>query len=114
MKNNIKDEIEEFVNKIAEQFKLERIILFGSHASNRPTTDSDVDLLVIMDFEGRPHQKAFEIRKHIKRPFSLDLLVRWPDEIAFRLSQGDFFFNEIMRDGKVLYESTDYGVGKKS
>jgi len=107
MKNNIKDEIEEFANKIAKQFKPERIILFGSHASNRPTTDSDVDLLVIMNFEGRPHQKAFEIRKHIKRSFPLDLLVRRPDEIAFRLIQGDFFFNEIMRDGEVLYESTD-------
>jgi predicted nucleotidyltransferase len=114
MKTNIQDDIKEFANKIAKRFKPERIILFGSHASESPTSDSDVDLLVIMDFEGRPHQKAFQIRKHIKRSFPLDLLVRRPVEITYRLSQGDFFLNEIIRDGKVLYESTDQGVDQKS
>lgn len=114
MKNNIQDDIKDFANKIAEKFKPERIILFGSHALEMPAPDSDVDLLVIMDFEGRPHQKAFEIRKHIKRSFPLDLLVRRPDEIAYRLRQGDFFLKEITRNGKVLYERTDQGVDQKS
>jgi len=100
MKENIIDDIKEFANKVVVRFKPERIILFGSHASENTTPDSDVDLLVVMDFEGRPHQKAFEIRKSIKRSFPLDLLVRRPNEIAYRLSQGDFFPKDII-DGFV-------------
>ena len=34
---------------IAQQFNPEQIILFGSHAYCRPTAESDVDLLVVMD-----------------------------------------------------------------
>jgi len=37
--------------------------LFGSHAYGNAKPDSDIDLLVVMDFEGRPHQKAFEMRR---------------------------------------------------
>lgn len=91
MKGNIIDDIKEFANKVVARFNPERIILFGSHASEDSTSGSDVDLLVVMDFEGRPHQRAFEIRKKIKRSFPLDLIVRRPDDVAYRLSQGDFF-----------------------
>ena len=76
----------------------------GSHASKSTTSDSDVDLLVVMDFEGRPHQQAFEIRRAIKRFFPLDLLVRRPADVERRLKMGDFFFKEIMQEGKVLYD----------
>ncbi len=103
-------DIKRFADEIASQFRPEKIILFGSHATENPSHDSDVDLLVIMDFEGRPHQKAFEIRKRIKRSFPLDLLVRQPADIARRLNQGDLFLNEIMLNGKVLYESADKGM----
>ena len=114
MKENIKDDIKNFANKIVTRFNPEKIILFGSYAAEDPSTGSDVDLLVIMNFEGRPLQKAFEIRKSIKRSFPLDLLVRRPDDIAYRLSQGDFFINEIIQKGKVLYERTDKRVDQKS
>jgi predicted nucleotidyltransferase len=45
-------EIEEVSNQIAQTFQPERIILFGSYAAGQPDEDSDVDLLVIMPFEG--------------------------------------------------------------
>lgn len=114
MKENIIDDIKEFADKVAVQFNPERIILFGSHASENTTPDSDVDLLVVMDFEGRPHQRAFEIRKKIKRSFPLDLIVRRPDDVAYRLSQGDFFLKDIIQKGKILYERSDQGMDQKS
>ena len=114
MKENIIDDIKEFANKVVVQFNPERIILFGSHASENITPDSDVDLLVVMDFEGRPHQRAFEIRKKIKRSFPLDLIVRRPDDVAYRLSQGDFFLKDIIQKGKILYERSDQGMDQKS
>lgn len=107
-------DIQEFANRVAAQFSPERIILFGSHASGASAEDSDVDLLVIMDFEGRSHQKAFEIRKSIDRTFPLDLLVRKPADIALRLSQGDLFLGEIIRKGRTLYERSDKGMDPES
>ena len=104
MKTVTEDEIKSFVDDVINRFNPERVILFGSHASGSATPDSDVDILVVMDFKSRPHQQAFEIRRTIKRSFPLDLLVRRPADIDRRLRLGDFFIKEIMQEGKVLYE----------
>ena len=106
MKTVTEDEIRSFVDDVVNRFNPERVILFGSHASGNTTPDSDVDLLVVMDFKNRPHQQAFEIRRAIKRSFPLDILVRRPADINRRLRLGDFFIKEIMQEGKVLYEKT--------
>ena len=106
MKTAIEDNIKDFVDDVINRFNPERVILFGSHASGSATPDSDVDILVVMDFKSRPHQQAFEIRRTIKRSFPLDLLVRRPADIDRRLRLGDFFIKEIMQEGKVLYEKT--------
>jgi len=100
----MQNEIEKFVHEVAQKFHPEKIILFGSHATKQASHGSDVDLLVIMDFEGRPQVQAFNIRKRINRDFPLDLIVRRPSDIEYRLAEGDFFFKEIIENGKVLYE----------
>ena len=43
------DEIEARAQIIIQKFNPEKIILFGSYAWGKPTTDSDVDLLIIMN-----------------------------------------------------------------
>ena len=106
MKTVTEDEIKSFVNDVVKRFSPERVILFGSHASGNTTQDSDVDILVVMDFKSRPHQQSFEIRRAIRRSFPLDLLVRRPADIDRRLRLGDFFIKEIIQEGKVLYEKT--------
>lgn len=83
--------IEKFVNEVANKFNPHRVILFGSHATDQKSTDSDVDLLVIMDFEGRPQLQALNIRREVSRDFPLDLIVRRPSDIEYRLAEGDFF-----------------------
>jgi predicted nucleotidyltransferase len=97
-------DIRNFVKQVVNRFNPERIVLFGSHASESTSLDSDVDMLVVMDFEGRPQEQAFEIRRSIKRTFPLDLLVRRPADVEHRLTMGDFFLREILEKGKVLYE----------
>ena len=57
-----RQKIDELSRRISREFKPRKIILFGSYASGRPGPDSDVDLLVIMDYEGKPVYKAAEIR----------------------------------------------------
>lgn len=99
------DEIRRFADDIGRTFHPKRVILFGSHARGDTTADSDVDLLVVMPVQGRPWQMAAEIRRRVDPPFPLDLLVRTPEQMRTRLEMGDPFLAEILREGKVLYES---------
>jgi predicted nucleotidyltransferase len=47
-----RQEIQDFVNHVVRRFKPDKVILFGSYASGRPTADSDVDLMVVMRHRG--------------------------------------------------------------
>jgi predicted nucleotidyltransferase len=99
--------IRKYAAQIARQFHPEKIILFGSYAYGKPTEDSDVDLLVVMPFEGKGAEKATEILLATDPRFPIDLIVRTPEQIRTRVKLGDFFLREITKKGKVLYEATD-------
>jgi predicted nucleotidyltransferase len=99
--------ISAFALQIARKFKPQKIILFGSYAYGEPKQESDVDMLVIMPFEGKGSHKATEILIETDPRFPIDLLVRTPDQIKKRLELGDFFIREITQKGKVLYEAID-------
>ena len=99
-------QIEDVSGRIAAEFEPERILLFGSYAWGAPSPDSDVDLLVILPFEGKAVAKSVEMRLKIKPPFPVDLLVRTPEKIHERLALGDPFIRSILEKGKVLYEAT--------
>ncbi len=100
-------QIEEVSDRIANEFAPERILLFGSYAWGAPTPDSDVDLLVILPFEGKAVSKSVEMRLKIRPPFPMDLLVRTPEKVRERLALGDPFIRSILEKGKVLYEAND-------
>ena len=71
------------------------------------TADSDVDVLVVMPFEGRSVDKSVEIRLKTNPSFPLDLLVRTPETVRQRIAMGDNFLRDILRNGRVLYEAND-------
>ena len=100
-------QIRDFSRRIAEEFKPERIILFGSYAWGEPTEDSDVDLLVVLPHRGFSARKSAEIRLRLRPRFALDLLVRTPADIRRRASCGDTFITQVLARGKVLYEAHD-------
>ena len=97
--------LSEMVSKIVKHFHPDKVILFGSRAWGKPTAESDVDILVVMDLEGSPIRKAAEIST-IARPkfLPMDIIVRTPDEIERRIRIGDPFIRRIMDKGEVLYE----------
>jgi uncharacterized protein len=93
------------VDRIAQELDPEKIILFGSYAYGKPTSDSDVDLLVIMESDQQGSDRSWQVaRLLIPRPFPVDILVRTPAEIQKAIDLGDFFICEIVTQGKVLYE----------
>src|SRR5213596_1178318 len=76
--------IRRFAHQVAERFQPEKIILFGSHAYGTPHADSDVDILVIMPARNQIDQ-AVRIDRVLDPPFPLDLIVRTPRNLKWRL-----------------------------
>ena len=104
--------IRRFARQVAERFQPDKIILFGSYAYGTPHADSDVDILVVMPARNQLDQ-AVRIELACDPPFPLDIIVRTPKTMKWRLEQGDSFLREIVSQGKVLYEKTDRGMGAK-
>jgi predicted nucleotidyltransferase len=93
--------IRRFARQVVRQFRPDKIILFGSHAYGAPHEDSDVDILVIMAARNQVDQ-AFKTHATLLPPFPLDIIVRTPRNLEWRLAEGDSFHTEIMSKGKVL------------
>jgi predicted nucleotidyltransferase len=96
--------IAELSERIVREFQPERIILFGSHAYGQPGPDSDVDLLVVLPFEGTGFRKSLEILNRVAPDFSVDLLARRPEDTVRRYIEGDPLIREALDHGKVVYE----------
>lgn len=104
MKNKIDNKIRDIAKKIAEKYHPQKIILFGSHAYGQPNEDSDIDLCVIKETNKDRFEREQELRLLLfpaGAPF--DVLVFTPGEIKKRLKLGDFFIEEIIHNGKILY-----------
>jgi predicted nucleotidyltransferase len=101
--------IRDYARQIAEQFHPERIILFGCYAYGKPHKASDVDILVVMP-AGDEINQAVRILERTNSSFPLDLIVRTPQNLRWRLEEGDWFLREIVDRGTVLYEKAHRGV----
>src|SRR5438477_3669387 len=90
--------IQRLAREIADKFQPDKIILFGSYAYGKPHQDSDVDLLVVMPAWNET-SKACRIRLAVHHPFPLDLIVRTPESLKWRLAGGDWFLREVVEKG---------------
>lgn len=96
--------IADLSERIVRNFQPDKIILFGSYAYGQPRADSDVDLLVVLPFEGRGFRKSLEILNRVSPDFPVDLLARSPQDTTRRYAEGDPLIREALDHGKVLYE----------
>jgi predicted nucleotidyltransferase len=96
-------EIRRVALDIAERFSPRKVILFGSYAEGHPRPDSDVDLLVVTETPAGP-DASLKIRRATHYSFPIDIVVYDERLLAQRLRAGDFFLQDAMKCGKVLYE----------
>ena len=96
--------IQDLCERIVEEFHPVKVVLFGSHAYGAPHDDSDVDLLVILPFDGNAYRKSLEIHERISPDFPVDVLARSPDDAARRYAEYDPLIRDALDRGKVLYE----------
>ncbi|QQS47810.1 MAG: nucleotidyltransferase domain-containing protein [Acidobacteriota bacterium] len=97
--------IRRLCDRIADRFHPDKIILFGSQAWGEPSTESDIDILVVMTYEGRHTSQAIRIVNELNTLAPIDLIVRSAEEIRARREIGDTFIRNIIDRGKVMYEA---------
>jgi len=82
----------------------ERVILFGSAARGDADTCSDVDIVVIKETDARFLDRLRMVYQLIQPDFALDALVYTPAEFAQMQAEQNFFIEEILREGVVIYD----------
>jgi len=106
--------IRAIVDHIAAHFKPEQIVLFGSYAYGNPEPWSDLDLLIVIDAPEGEMEKALAIRKNLPPyPFTIDVIVRSRETLEKRKKLGDWFLQEITKNGKVIYERANERMGQQ-
>ncbi|MFH1707085.1 MAG: nucleotidyltransferase domain-containing protein [Planctomycetota bacterium] len=103
----IKGMIQRLAAKIRDEYRPERIILYGSFAYGRPAEGSDIDLLIVKKTDERPLDRRVRVRRIADirdpacPPFSPVVLT--PREVEERMAMGDQIIEDILARGEVLY-----------
>ena len=97
--------LDEMVQRIAERFSPDKIILFGSRARGDARPDSDIDLLVLFPEVTDPHKRVAELYASlVDFPRPMDIVV----STSYRFERYRNVVNTVYwpasREGKVLYE----------
>ena len=95
------------VKSLRDKYHPEKIILFGSLTKKNIAEGSDIDLLIIKKTDKNPWERAREVERIVERKVPFDLLVYTPGEVRDRLKINDFFIEEILEKGEVVYEEGD-------
>lgn len=105
--NEISDQIKQLTKIIINNYKPDKIILFGSRARGDARPDSDIDILVVSDKE--KNLPRYKRGLHVRVKLSNILI---PKDILFYTHE-DFsrwrnvkqsFVSTVVREGVVLYE----------
>ena len=98
--------LREIAQKVVHAFRPKNIILFGSYAYGKPTSDSDLDLLIVMESRDRPAERIRKVSDLFDpRPLPMDFIVLTPVEMRQRLSGFDPFLEEVLAKDQMLYGS---------
>jgi predicted nucleotidyltransferase len=103
-KMTVRTAIDRMVKRIVAKFQPQQVILFGSQARGDAGADSDVDLLVVMDFEGSAFEKGLDIMQVLPDILiPVDVIVTRPEDFAWRKDMVGTIEWPAVREGKVLY-----------
>ncbi len=106
----IDDTLAVMTERIVSGFQPERVILFGSYARGDATSDSDIDLLVVMPDGTDRRQTAIAIRSTLGGlGVAKDVVVTTPYEITRRGDLIGTVLRPALREGKVLYDRSRRG-----
>lgn len=97
--------ISDIADTIARNMHPEKIILFGSYANGKPNSNSDLDLLIVMNTDMPRYKRASPIRLLFDpTPCPMDILVYTPEEVNHWNGVVNHIVTEAFTSGLVLYE----------
>ncbi|MEA1973106.1 MAG: nucleotidyltransferase domain-containing protein [Candidatus Cloacimonadota bacterium] len=97
--------LDEIVLKIVNNYKPEKLLLFGSYASETETESSDLDLLVIKNNNLPRYKRSREVRAFLRGIlFPMDIIVYTPEEIKKWKNVKHSFIHNVLNSCEVLYE----------
>ncbi len=117
------DELKAIVKSVVSAFSdVEMIILFGSYATGKSVEDvqridgnefgykSDFDLLIILHTNGKANDSLYtasidKVIRNLKLTTPVGAIYHGIDFINHQISEGSYFFHEIMEQGYMLYNS---------
>ena len=108
-----KQEIEKYINsaieKIKNEYKPEKVILFGSYAYGKPESHSDIDLFILKNTTKRRIERFCDVRRILREMKGVPIqpLVLNKKELDEKLKLEDDFILEIMAKGIVVYEKEE-------
>ena len=101
-------EVEELalvLNRLVSKLKPDQVYLFGSHAREDATPDSDIDLLIVVPESDKPGYRLAQEAYKAAAPYaiSLDILVMHKPEFERRGRAYASLPATVLREGRVLY-----------
>lgn len=100
----LREELNRILKVIIEEYKPEKIILFGSLVSGELHEWSDIDLLIVKNTKSRPIERILELGRLIKPKVGIDLFIYTPEEYDLLLKERNSFLLNILNTGEVIYE----------
>lgn len=108
-KQALKQRFDQTIQKAVErikQFDPDKIILYGSALRGDIDKDSDIDFLVVKTGVERikPFERVYQVLQLLDEEAAYEPKVFSPKEIDERLARNDWYLEEAVKSGKVLYE----------
>ncbi len=97
--------LQEATRRLIENFRPQRIILFGSQARGTADDQSDVDLLVVTNFVGKRRTLMVEMDRALRGlGIARDIIVITPEEFERDSEIPGTIARPAAREGRILYE----------
>lgn len=101
-------QINDIVNRIASNYKPEKIILFGSYALGNFNDNSDLDFILIKNTSAPKHKRGLEVRRlFYGLPIPIDFKIYTTSEFSSELLNRYSFLSSAIKGSKILYERKD-------
>ncbi|MEI6261972.1 MAG: nucleotidyltransferase domain-containing protein [Deltaproteobacteria bacterium] len=105
--NEINDQIKQITEIIINDYKPDKVILFGSRARGDVRPDSDVDILVVSDKEKNMprYKRGLQVRVKLSNILiPKDILFYTHEDFSRWRNVKQSFVSTVIREGLVLYE----------
>ncbi len=98
------EELDRILERI-RRYRPQKVILYGSFARGDYHALSDIDLVIIKETDRSFFERIGEILSLCESSISLEPLVYTPEEFERMREEGNPFIEQVLREGKVIYES---------